>query len=85
MSVTIYTKDPCVACDSTKRMFKKEGVTEWEEIDITDPANAEILENFKKQGHLQAPIVEADGETWSGFRVDKIRAFAKARKATMVA
>ena len=85
MSVTLYTKNPCVACDATKRMLKKNGITEWEEVSLDDPANAETLETFKQAGHLQAPIVEAGGETWSGFRMDKIKEFAKARNAAVVA
>ena len=28
---------------------------------------------FKAQGHTQAPIVEAKGDRWSGFRPDKLQ------------
>ena len=28
-------------------------------------------------GYLQAPVVEVDGEHWSGFRPDRIRSLAE--------
>jgi glutaredoxin-like protein NrdH len=30
------------------------------------------LQEFMDEGHLQAPVVEAGGERWSGFRPDKL-------------
>jgi len=34
------------------------------------------LEEFKAQGLMQAPIVETDNKTWTGFRLDKIKSLA---------
>ena len=38
--------------------------------------NPEPVEQFKAEGLMQAPIVEANGERWSGFRPDKLGALA---------
>lgn len=69
MKITLYTKKPCPQCDMTKKVLKRKGL-EFEEVDL--PSNPEILEKFKAEGLLQAPIVVIgnDGRRWSGFRPD---------------
>ena len=71
MKVTVYSKKPCPQCDMTKNLMRREGI-DFEEIDL--PSNPEILEKFKEEGLLQAPIVVIgnDGRRWSGFRPDLI-------------
>lgn len=71
MKVTIYTKKPCPQCDMTKRLMTREGIA-FEEVDL--PSHPELLEKFKEEGLLQAPIVVLgnDGRRWSGFRPDLI-------------
>ncbi len=70
-TVTVYTKLDCVQCDATKRTLNKHGIP-FTEIDLS--ANADALDRLKAAGWMRAPIVEtADGETWSGFRPDRIR------------
>jgi len=66
LKVTVYTKKPCPQCDMTKRLMKREGIA-FEEVDLL--ASPEILEKFKAEGLLQAPIVVIgnDGRRWSGF------------------
>lgn len=58
----------------TKNLLDMIGV-EYEEKNMSrDPA---ALERAKELGFLQAPVViPADGEPWSGFIPDKIRALA---------
>lgn len=64
-----YTKKPCVQCDATERFLDKNGIPR----DTHDLAQMpEKLEEFKEQGHMQAPVVEFNGERWSGFRPDKL-------------
>ena len=72
--VTVYTKPDCVQCDATKRTLSKHDIP-FIEIDLSD--NMEVLDRLKAAGWMRAPIVEtADGETWSGFRPDRIRDLA---------
>ena len=66
----VYSKEHCVQCNATYRAMDAEGI----EYDVTMLEDEpEILEQFKADGYLQAPIVVANGERWSGFRPDKIK------------
>ena len=71
MKITVYTKKPCPQCDMTKSLMKREGM-EFEEVDLL--SNLDLLEKFKEEGLLQAPIVVLgnDGRRWAGFRPDLI-------------
>jgi glutaredoxin-like protein NrdH len=82
MSITVYSKPSCVQCDATYRALNKQGL-EYEVVDIT--ADAEALENVKALGYQQAPVVFADGDHWSGFRPDKIKALAAQKTAALSA
>ncbi|MFD1505892.1 glutaredoxin-like protein NrdH [Georgenia yuyongxinii] len=75
MSITVYSKPSCVQCDATYRALNKQGL-DYEVVDMTtDP---EALASVKALGYQQAPVVFADGDHWSGFRPDKIKALATA-------
>ena len=63
MVVTVYTKPQCVQCNMT-----------YTKVDITEDAQA--LEMVKSLGYMQAPVVIAGDEHWSGFQPDKINALA---------
>ena len=69
MKITLYTKKPCPQCDMTKKVLARYGLA-FDEVDL--PSNPELLEKFKEEGLLQAPIVVLgnDGRRWSGFRPD---------------
>jgi glutaredoxin-like protein NrdH len=82
MSITVYSKPSCVQCDATYRALNKQGL-EYEVVDIT--TDAEALENVKALGYQQAPVVFADGDHWSGFRPDKIKALAAQQAAAVSA
>lgn len=71
MTVTVYTKPACMQCKATYRALDKEGI-EYSVIDITEDDQAR--DYVMALGHLQAPIVVAGNEHWSGFRPDRIRA-----------
>ena len=81
MSITVFSKPNCVQCDATYRALKKSGL-EYTVVDITQ--DAEALENVKSLGYVQAPVVFADGEHWSGFRPDRIKALAREQVAQAV-
>jgi len=72
MSVIVWSKKPCVQCGAVKRAFAKAGV-EYEERNLPD--FPEQLEKFMAEGHMQAPVVEAEGhKTFSGFVPDAVAA-----------
>lgn len=73
MSVIVYSKPNCVQCDATYRALAKNGL-EYTTVDIT--LDAEALDTVKALGYVQAPVVFAGGDHWSGFRPDKIKALA---------
>lgn len=81
MSVTVYTKPSCVQCNATKRALAKAGLA-YREVDLTQ--DAEALETVKAMGYQSAPVVFAEGDHWSGFRPDKIKALTAARESAAV-
>jgi len=69
MTVTVYTKPSCVQCTATYRALNAKGI-EFEIFDVS--VDEKALQTVKELGYLQAPVVIADDEHWSGFRPDKI-------------
>lgn len=69
MTVTVFTKPACTACNATYRALDKAGIN-YQSVDISQ--DAEGLERLKALGFMQAPVVEAGDDSWSGFRPDKI-------------
>ncbi|MFD3506614.1 glutaredoxin-like protein NrdH [Nocardia sp. NPDC058666] len=75
MTVTVYTKPACVQCNATYKALDKVGV-DYNVIDISE--NDEARDFVMALGYLQAPIVVAGDDHWSGFRPDRIKALAVA-------
>jgi glutaredoxin-like protein NrdH len=75
MTITVYTKPACVQCNATYKALDKQGL-DYEIVDITEVSEAR--DYVMALGYLQAPVVVAGGEHWSGFRPDRIRAIAGA-------
>ncbi len=75
MTITVYTKPACVQCNATYKALDKQGLT-YDIVDITQVPEAR--DYVMALGYLQAPVVVADGEHWSGFRPDRIKALADA-------
>lgn len=73
--ITVYTKPACVQCTATKRALDKAGL-EYEMVDIS--LDDEAREYVMALGHLQAPVVVAGEDHWSGFRPDRIKALSVA-------
>ena len=65
MVVTVYTKPQCVQCNMTYRALDAKGIS-YTKVDITEDAQA--LEMVKSLGYMQAPVVIAGDEHWSGFQ-----------------
>lgn len=69
MAITVYIKPACVQCNATYRALDKAGI-EYAVIDITE--NAQARDYVMSLGYLQAPVVVAGENHWSGFRPDEI-------------
>ena len=69
MAITVYSKPSCVQCNATYRALDAKGI-EYDVTDVSEDATA--LEQVKSLGYMQAPVVVADEDHWSGFRPDKI-------------
>jgi glutaredoxin-like protein NrdH len=63
----------------TKKQMDKLGIN-YEVQSLEE--NPLVLEGFKAQGLMSAPIVTTDTKAWSGFRLDKIQSLARHLKST---
>ncbi len=77
--VTVYTKPACVQCNATYKALDKLGVA-YESVDIS--LDQEARDYVMALGYLQAPVVVAGGDHWSGFRPDRIKSLGGAVAAT---
>ncbi|GAY15059.1 redoxin NrdH [Mycobacterium sp. shizuoka-1] len=75
MTITVYTKPACVQCNMTYKALDKEGLS-YDVVDISE--DAEARDYVMAMGYLQAPVVVAGGDHWSGFRPDRIKALSTA-------
>jgi len=75
MAITVYTKPACVQCNATYRALDKAGI-EYDVIDITE--NGQARDYVMSLGCLQAPVVVAGENHWSGFRPDEISKLTQA-------
>lgn len=74
-TVTVYTKPACVQCNATYKALQKQGI-KYDVVDITEVPEAR--DYVTGLGYLQAPVVVAGDNHWSGFRPDRIKALAAA-------
>lgn len=73
MEITVWTNPNCVQCEMTKKTMTKLGI-EYKEMSLQE--HPLVIDTFKAQGFMSAPIVTTDTKTWSGFRLDKIKSLA---------
>ena len=74
-TITVYTKPACVQCNATYKALDKQCL-DYQVVDIsTDDAARDYVMSL---GYLQAPVVVAGSEHWSGFRPDRVKALAAA-------
>lgn len=69
MTITVYSKPSCVQCTATLRALDNAGLS-YEVVDITQDDDAR--DYVMSLGHLQAPVVVADGRHWSGYRPEQL-------------
>lgn len=69
-AITLYSKPSCPQCNLTKKLLDSVGF-EYEIVDLsTDSAAYSYVTEVL--GYRAAPVVEAFGQHWSGFRPDLI-------------
>lgn len=68
--VTVYSKEQCVQCDATIRKLGQLGIR-YEVVMLEQ--NPELVEQFRSEGLMQAPIVDVDGDKWAGYKPDRIK------------
>lgn len=74
-TVTVYTKPACVQCTATYKALDKQGIA-YRTVDISlDPEERSYVMAL---GYLQAPVVVAGNDHWSGFRPDRIKTLVAA-------
>ena len=73
--ITVYSKPACVQCTATTRELDRKGIP-YKYVDLTEDESA--MDTVKDLGYMQAPVVIAGEEHWSGFRPDKIGMLATA-------
>ncbi|GAB4999690.1 redoxin NrdH [Mycobacterium avium subsp. hominissuis] len=69
-TVTVYTKPACVQCNATYKALDKQGIV-YSKVDIS--VDSEARDYVIALGYLQAPVVVAGNDHWSGFRPDRIK------------
>ena len=81
LSVTVYSTPNCQQCKATYRHLDKLGIP-YEVVDITEPANAELLTWITNDlGYDAAPVVVVDQDPdnhWNRYRPDRITRLAAA-------
>lgn len=73
-TITVYTKPSCPGCFATLRSLDAKGL-DYETVDLSTDEDA--LKAVKELGYMQAPVVIAGDDHWSGFRPDKIATLAQ--------
>ena len=69
-AITIYTTPHCLGCALTRRTLDKAGIS-YDHIDLSQ--RPDLIERFKAEGLLSAPIIETSQGRSAGFRPDRIR------------
>jgi glutaredoxin 3 len=69
--VKIYTSPICHECERAKKFLKEEGI-EYKEVDVFKDIEG-AKEMVEKSGHKRVPVMDIDGEFFSGFDKDKIK------------
>lgn len=81
---TVFTKPDCIQCERTQTQLTHRGV-DFQTRDVT--TDHEALRHITEDlGYRQAPVVVTDdGQHWSGYRPDKIKALAASQHTPDVA
>ena len=72
--ITVYSNPNCVQCEQTKRYLSLHNI-EFESKMISD--SPEIASLIEEKGYTSAPVVVTDKDSWSGFRLTKLKALSQ--------
>ncbi|TDH45423.1 NrdH-redoxin [Mycobacterium eburneum] len=75
MSAVVYGRPGCVQCRYTTKELDRLAVP-YIYVDIS--TDTEAAEAVAATGHTTLPVVVTEGETWAGFKPDKLRGLAAA-------
>jgi len=71
MTITIYTRHDCQACELTKRALQRRGL-DYHEVNLDqEPERAAEVE---ARGHRSLPVVITDTDEWAGIDPARLRA-----------
>ena len=70
MKITVYSNRNCVQCEQTKRWLSRHSI-EFDTALIEDSPTAQKL--IDDNQFVQAPVVVAGSQVWSGFRLEKLK------------
>ncbi len=70
MTITVFTRPGCGPCRATRSALDKQGL-DYDVVDIS--VDDEARDYVMALGYLQAPVVVAGDEHWSGFRPERIK------------
>ena len=81
MTITVYSKSNCVACDTTYRKLNKHGI-EYSVVNIEEDMEALAFARGLDPAYSAAPIVHvqfSDGtdKHWSGYKDEEINALVR--------
>lgn len=77
-AITVYTKPNCGQCVQTKNALDMLGIKETQVEFVALEKNPDLIPMVKEKYKAQsAPVVVVDDQNfWSGFNMDKLKAFA---------
>ena len=68
--IKVCTNENCVQCERTKKFLDDNNI---EYLTLSLAQNPEDTQRFLDMGFRSAPVVETDTESWSGFKLDKLK------------
>lgn len=71
--ITVYTKDRCPQCVTTKNTLKRYGIP-YTEVNVQNPENEKLVEMLREKGFGSLPVVDTGNEMWAGFQPDRLEA-----------
>jgi len=72
--ITVYSNPNCVQCEQTKRYLSLHNIL-FESKMIAD--SPEINALITEKGYTSAPVVVTEKDSWSGFRLTKLKALTQ--------
>lgn len=75
--IRVWTNENCIQCERTKKFLDDNDIP-YLTLSLMD--NQDETRKFLDMGFRTAPIVETENETWSGFKLDKLKSLVEGDK-----